>query len=71
MHRRYQDSRNEEFVGMLDLAMKLNAAKLQQLPDELEAALQRAREHEKAREEWRRQQEEFGGQPPPAGDPGR
>jgi hypothetical protein len=67
MHRRYQDSKNEEFVGMLDLAMKLNAAKLQQIPDELEAALQRARDHEKAREEWRRQKEEFGGEPPPAG----
>jgi len=60
MARRYRNSENKEFVGMLELAMKLNAAKLAQLPSELEDALQRARDREKAREEWRRQQEEFG-----------
>ena len=60
MARRYRDSKNDQFVGMLELAMKMHAAKLAQLPAELEDALQRSREREKIREDWRRQQEEFG-----------
>lgn len=60
MARRYRDSKNDQFVGMLELATKMHAAKLAQLPGELEDALQRSREREKIREDWRRQQEEFG-----------
>jgi len=60
MARRYRDSKNDQFVGMLELAMKMHAAKLAQLPAETEDALQRSREREKIREDWRRQQEEFG-----------
>ena len=60
MSRRYKDSKNEQFVGMLDLAMKLNAQRLAQLPSELEAALQRSRERAVVREDWQRQQQEFG-----------
>jgi len=60
MARRYRESKNDQFVGMLELAAKMHAAKLTQLPGELEDALQRSREREKIREDWRRQQEEFG-----------
>ncbi len=60
MARRYRDSDHKEMVGMLDLATKMHAEKLKQLSAELEDALARAREREKIREDWRRQQEEFG-----------
>jgi len=68
MARRHRDSKDESFVGMLELATKMHAAKLAQLPGELEDALRRSREREAIREDWRRQQEEFGefrgGEPP-------
>lgn len=60
MARRYRNSDNKEFVGMLELATKMHAEKLQQLPAELEDALARARERAKIREDWKRQKEEFG-----------
>lgn len=60
MARRHRGSDNESFVGLLDLATKMHAEKLAQLQGELDDALARAREREKVREDWRRQQEEFG-----------
>ncbi len=60
MYRRHKDNPSGKFTGMLELAMKMHAAKLAELPREEEEALQRSRERAKAREEWRRQQEEFG-----------
>lgn len=60
MARRHRDSKNEQFIGMLELATKMHAARLAELPAELEDALRRSREREKIREDWRRQQEEFG-----------
>jgi hypothetical protein len=60
MARRYRSSDHKEMVGLLDLATKMHAEKLSQLGAELEDALARAREREKMREDWRRQQEEFG-----------
>ncbi len=60
MARRFKDSDNKEFVGMLELATKMHAQRLAQLPAELEEALARSLEREKMREDWRRQQEEFG-----------
>jgi hypothetical protein len=60
MARRYKSSDHKDMVGMLDLATKMHAEKLAQLPAELEDALARAREREKMREDWRRQQGEFG-----------
>lgn len=65
MARRYRDSDNEEFVGMLELAMKMHAARLQQLPAEMEDALARSRERAQVREDWERQKEEFGDPTPP------
>jgi hypothetical protein len=60
MARRYKSTDHKEMVGLLDMAMKMHAEKLNQLPAELEDALARAREREKLREDWRRQKEEFG-----------
>jgi hypothetical protein len=60
MARRYRSSDHKEMVGLLDMATKMHAEKLSQLPAELEDALARAKEREKVREDWRRQQEEFG-----------
>lgn len=60
MARRYRSSDHKEMVGLLDMATKMHAEKLSQLPAELEDSLARAREREKVREDWRRQQEEFG-----------
>lgn len=68
MARRYRESDNEQFVGLLELAMKMHAAKLQQLPAEREEALARSRERAKAREDWQRQKEEFGDPTPPPGE---
>ncbi|HXC50567.1 MAG TPA: hypothetical protein VN634_06785 [Candidatus Limnocylindrales bacterium] len=60
MSRRYRNSDNKEFVGMLELATKMHADRLKMLPGEMEDALERSREREKAREDWKRQQDEFG-----------
>jgi hypothetical protein len=60
MARRYRNSDNKEFVGMLELAMKMHAEKLAQLDEELERSLEHARQREKARQDWARQKEEFG-----------
>lgn len=68
MQRKLRDSSNEQLRGMIDLALKMNAEKLRLLPSELEDALARSRERAQIREDWRRQQEEFGGVGRP-GDP--
>jgi hypothetical protein len=60
MARRYRNSDNKEFVGMLELATKLHTQRLAQISGELEDALERSREHAKLREDWQRQKEEFG-----------
>ena len=60
MQRRFKDKGPEEYIGLLQLAMKMHAQRLQQLPAESEEAMQRSRDHAKAREEWARQKEEFG-----------
>lgn len=60
MSRRFKNSDNQEFVGMLELAMKMHAQRLAQIPTDLQDALERSLEHEKAREDWKKQQEEFG-----------
>ena len=60
MSRRYRNSDNKEFVGMLELATKLHTQRLAELPGELENALARSREQAKVREDWQRQKEEFG-----------
>ena len=65
MRRRFDSSLSDEFKSMLDLAVKLHTARLAQLPADREAALEHARERAKIREEWRRQQEEFGNATPP------
>jgi hypothetical protein len=60
MSRRFKNADNKEFVGMLDLAMKMHAERLKLLDGELADALELSRERAKVREDWKRQQEEFG-----------
>lgn len=69
MRRRFSDSANEEFLGLLDLSVKMHSARLAQIPGDLEASLERGREQMRLREEWKKQQEEFGGAAP--GDAGQ
>jgi hypothetical protein len=59
MARRHRNSENEQFRGMLDLAVNMNADRLKQLAADEEAALAKSRDQARLREEWRRQQEEF------------
>jgi hypothetical protein len=59
MRRRFDSSTNEEFLGMLELAVKLHTARLAQLPADREAALEHSRASAKAREEWQKQQADF------------
>lgn len=60
MTRRFRDSLSEQFQGLLELSIKLHTARLAQIPNDLEDALERSRSREKIREDWRRQQQEFG-----------
>ena len=59
MNNRYGDKISDEFRGMLELSIKLHKARLAQIPQDRDDALARSREHEKIREDWRREQEEF------------
>ena len=59
MRNRYGDKISDEFRGMLDLSIKLHKARLAQIPQDREDALARSREHEKIRQDWQREQEEF------------
>jgi len=63
MKNRYGEKISDEFLGMLELSIKLHKARLAQIPQDREDALARSREREKIREDWRRDQEEFN---PPA-----
>ncbi len=69
MNRRFRDSLTDEFKGLLDLSIKLHTARMAQIPADLADALERARNQAKIREDWRREQEEFGSaQPEPDGE---
>lgn len=59
MLNRYGEKISDEFRGMLELSIKLHKARLAEIPQDREDALARSREHEKIREDWRREQEEF------------
>lgn len=61
MQRRFKGKGPDDFQGMLDLALKLNAERLAQIPADEQDALERARERAKIREEWQRQQADFAG----------
>jgi hypothetical protein len=63
MKNRYAGKVNDEFEGMLDLSIKLHKARLAQIVADRQDAIARSREREKIREDWRRQQEEFGNVP--------
>jgi hypothetical protein len=52
-------------LGLLKVAVELNLARLEEIPRQIAEAQERRRAHEKAREEWLRDQAEFGGPPPP------
>jgi hypothetical protein len=46
-------------LGLLKVAVELNLARLEEIPREMAEAQERRKAHEKAREEWRRDQEAF------------
>jgi hypothetical protein len=50
---------DQKFNGLLDVAIRLNKARLAQIPADREDALARSREHAKIREQWQREQAEF------------
>lgn len=57
----YADVLPERDVGLLQLARRLNLARLEQLPRQLRDALERREAHEQARRDWLAQQELFEG----------
>jgi hypothetical protein len=57
--RQFGEKLDERFNGLLDLAIRLNKARLAQIPSDREDALTRNRERAKIREEWQREQAEF------------
>jgi len=57
--RRFGDKISEQFNGLLDTAIRLNKARLAQIPADREDAIERSREHAKIREQWQREQAEF------------
>jgi hypothetical protein len=59
MKNRYAGKINDEFEGLLDLSIKLHKARLAQIPADRQDAIQRSKEREKIREDWRREQAEF------------
>jgi hypothetical protein len=59
MKNRYAGKINDEFEGMLDLSIRLHKARLAQIPQDRQDAIQRSKEREKIREDWRREQAEF------------
>jgi hypothetical protein len=64
----YEDVLPERDVGMLELAIELHLARLEQVPRDLSDALARREAHAKAREQWLADQERFeagGAEPPP------
>jgi hypothetical protein len=60
LQRSYGDGKNEQFRGLLELAVQLHAARLAQIPADREAAIEHSRTRAKIREEWRNEQAEFG-----------
>jgi hypothetical protein len=48
---------------LLDVAIRLNKARLAQIPADREDALARSRERAKIRAQWQREQAEFDGRP--------
>jgi len=60
MRNRYADTLSEEFRGLLDLSIKLHAARLAQIPLDRERSLEHSRTQAEVRADWQRQQEEFG-----------
>ncbi|HYB99207.1 MAG TPA: hypothetical protein VEC57_08730 [Candidatus Limnocylindrales bacterium] len=61
--RRFGDKVDERFAGMLDLAIKLHTARLAQIPNDRQMSIEHSRQRARAREEWQRQQAEFGDAP--------
>lgn len=60
MRNRYGDALPQQLAGLLDLSAKLHAARLLQTPDDRERALEHSRTRARIREEWQREQAEFG-----------
>jgi hypothetical protein len=60
MKNRYGDGLAEQFRGLLDLSIKLHTARLAQIATDRADALERSVARAKIREDWKRQQKEFG-----------
>jgi hypothetical protein len=60
MRHRYGDGLSEEFRGLLDLSIKLNAARLAQIAGDRVNAREHSRTRAEIRADWLSQQKEFG-----------
>jgi hypothetical protein len=56
----YRDVLLERDVGLLELARKLHAARLEEIPRKVEEAFERKRQQDEAREAWLKDEAEFG-----------
>lgn len=57
----YGETLPERDVGLLELARRLHAARVQEIPRKVEEAIERKRQQDEARAAWRAAEEEFGG----------
>ena len=57
----YRDTLTERDIGLLELARKLNAARLEEIPRKVEEAFARKRQQDEARAAWLAGEKEFGG----------
>lgn len=63
MSRRFRDTLSDEMKGLLDLSVKMHAMRLAEIPTAMETALEHNRERARIREEWQKEQAEFGNTP--------
>lgn len=64
MLERYGDSLPENMQSLLNLSLNMHSARLDELPKQLEEALARREEKERARQEWQRSKEQHAEQAP-------
>ena len=60
----YREQLAERDVGLLELAKRLNLARIEELPRKVEEAMARKRQQDEARRAWRADQESFGAADP-------
>jgi hypothetical protein len=62
----YRDTLPERDVGLLELARRLNAARLQEIPRQVEESFERKQQQDEARAAWLADEAEFGKRDPDA-----